>query len=139
MFGADTTSLRWDKFGYGVDQGYEPPLTLEWKRPEDIGGGYSKDPKLFGNLGKPVPNGISQGSLGDCWFLSGVASVAENADRIYDIMKDRTYNKEGIFRFKFWAKNKWHWINIDDRLPVKKYKYSNADLYYYRPWATQRS
>jgi len=31
-----------------------------------------------------------------------------------------SYDNKGAFRFFFWVKNKWHGINIDDRLPTRK-------------------
>ena len=136
QFKADATSLRWDMYGFEIDRD-APPKELAWKRPAEFGGGYGTNPKLWGNLGKPVPNGVNQGRLGDCWFLASASSLAENPERIYDVMYDKTYNKKGIFRFKFWAKNKWHWINIDDRLPVKTHRGSSGN--YYRLWATSRS
>jgi len=30
-----------------------------------------------------------------------------------------SYDKNGAFRFYFWVKNKWHGINVDDRLPAR--------------------
>jgi len=40
--------------------------------------------------------------------------------RIKSITWNDSYDKKGAFRFYFWVKNKWHGINIDDRLPARK-------------------
>lgn len=47
--------------------------------------------------------------------------MAENGDRIKRIIDNDSYSKAGIFRFYFWVKGKWWPINIDDRLPARKY------------------
>jgi hypothetical protein len=72
-------------------------------------------------------------TLGDCWFLASASSVAENEDRILKIMSDREWNEQGIFRFKFWVKDSWMGINVDERLPVMEWGDS------YIPWATNPS
>jgi len=49
-------------------------------RPSEI---YPEDKvSLFGKWDHMKPSGIKQGSLADCWFLSGVAAVAENSERL---------------------------------------------------------
>jgi len=39
-------------------------------------------PSFWGPKGYPVPNGIKQGSLGDCWFLAAASAMAESKERI---------------------------------------------------------
>lgn len=70
--------------------------------------------------------------LGDCWFLSSCAAVAEDANRMTRIMgqKHNHYNKGGIFRFWFYVKSRWYAINVDDRIPSRTW--GNG----WRPWAT---
>lgn len=43
------------------------------------------------------------------------------------------YSDSGIFRFKFYIRGQWHYVNIDDRLPVKEWGSG------FRPWATGHS
>ena len=130
-FTGDDTSLFWK--GWGQESAaYTPPAGLHWIRPADMGAGgrFSSNPSLWGSLNKPVPNGVSQNQLGDCWFLAAASAVAENPERIYRITWNKSYNKKGAFRFYFWIKNGWYGVNIDDRLPSKK---SGSN---YRPWGT---
>lgn len=39
--------------------------------------------KIF--AGRPLPNDIKQGCLGDCYFLAGLAAICERPDRIYNL------------------------------------------------------
>ena len=101
-----------------------------WKRPGQI---WGTSPSLWGSFGKPVPEGINQKSLCDCWFLSSAAAVAEESSRITALTWNRSYPANGIFRWKFWAKNAWVSVNVDDRLPVRSW--GNG----FHTWATSRS
>lgn len=86
-----------------------------------MGYGLSKNPKLWGTVGHPIPNGVSQRNLGDCWFLASAAALAEEPGRITRLFNNRGYNKHGAFRLKFFVKDKWYWVNVDDRLPSRKW------------------
>lgn len=109
-----------------------------WKRPHEI---YpDEDVSLLGEFNHMKPSGIKQGSLADCWFLSGVAAVAEQAERLETIVHANSrgsYNFQGVYRYYFWSQKEWVPVNIDDRLPVK-YKYSNSKDYF-APWSADRS
>lgn len=56
-------------------------VNIQWKRAKDI-------PKLYGNgkmklfLEKIEANDIKQGQIGDCYFLSSLAAIAEYENRI---------------------------------------------------------
>ena len=99
-----------------------------------MGQGYPRVPSLMGKYGKPIPTGVDQGRFGDCWFLAATASLAEVPDRLLRVMAEKkTYNKKGIFRFRFYVQNQWYGINIDDRLSSVRHGHG------FRPFATQRS
>jgi hypothetical protein len=86
-------------------------------------------PSLLGSLGDYKPSGIKQGSLSDCWFLAGATAVAENSERLNNVIHKNSrssYNSQGIFRYYFWSYDSWVGINIDDALPGKN-MYSNSD------------
>ena len=72
-FTPDASSLNWASAGYSTIGSGTPPNTLLWKRISEL----DDDPKLFGSSGKPIPMGIRQGMLGDCWFLAAASSIAE--------------------------------------------------------------
>lgn len=128
-FGADSSSLNWQNAGYSTIGGGTPPTSLAWKRVSEL----DANPKLFGSLNHPNPQGVRQGGLGDCWFLAAASSISEDPNRVYRFMQDRVTNPKGIYRFYFWIKNGWYGINIDDRLPVRSWGRG------YKPWATDKS
>lgn len=94
-FPADDSSLFWEDFGEKIGV----PRGMAWKRPKEMGEGWTDSPSLFGKGKQPVPNGIRQMGLADCWFLAGTSAVAEVPSRITDIMFDTYYNSAGLFRF----------------------------------------
>lgn len=62
------------------EQNHYRNQVVGWKRPHEIYPG--EEVKLMGKWGHMKPTGIKQGSLADCWFLAGVAAVAENSERL---------------------------------------------------------
>jgi len=102
-FPAAASSLYWRRFLRGSrlrKMAKKVRQVKMWKRPSQI----KSKPLLYGKLGKPVPNGINQEAIGDCWFLAAAAALAEVPARITDVIHNRDYDKNGIFRFKFWQK-----------------------------------
>ena len=95
-----------------------------------MGQGLTDSPSLFGSLGQPLPYGVKQGQLGDCWFLAAASAVSEEPDRMKNVIVNTDYSKNGIFRFNFWVIDKWVSVNVDDRLPVRSWGRG------FRPWAT---
>jgi len=61
-----------------------------------------------------------QGSLGDCWFLSAAAAIAETPSRIKSIFKNTEYPKNGAFEVYFHMGGKREKVIIDDVLPAYK-------------------
>lgn len=131
-FGANAKSLYWsDYLSDSTDMNDMAGAITGWKRPTEL---YKDTPSFWGPKGYPIPNGVSQRSLGDCWFLSGASALAEVPARVKRIAWNDSYDKHGAFRFYFWVKSKWYGINIDDRLPAKKGYYGG-----WRTWSTARS
>ncbi|CAD5120817.1 DgyrCDS9375 [Dimorphilus gyrociliatus] len=95
---------------------------LEWKRPREL----CRDPRF-------ISEGVSrfdvkQGSLGDCWLLAALSSVANQRslfDRVVPPNQNFHSNYSGIFRFNVWQYGKWVEICVDDKLPV----YQNRLIY----------
>ena len=53
-------------------------------------------PSLWGSKGV-LPDGVVQGSLGDCWFLAAASALAEHPERIHKIFTNTDYSEEGIY------------------------------------------
>ena len=118
-FTADQSSITWSQFGFG-EQEDPPRKPVKWLRPEEMDW-MEGPPSLWGSFGKPLPQGIDQGKIGDCWFLAAISAVAEQPERIERIFVNKEYSKAGIFRTRWWIKDQWYYINVDDRLPIILY------------------
>ncbi|KMT14308.1 hypothetical protein BVRB_4g070930 [Beta vulgaris subsp. vulgaris] len=104
-----------------VDPG-KPPLKLqvvsEWMRPKEIvkEGRVDSRPCLFS--GSANPSDVCQGHLGDCWFLSAVAVLAE-VSRISEVIITPEYNEEGIYTVRFCIQGEWVPVIVDDWIPCE--------------------
>jgi len=79
---------------------------------------YSTTPvsqPLFGASGVQFTD-VDQGSLGDCYFLAGLASVAcQDSDIIQDMFID---NGDGTFTVRFYNNGVADYVTVDQFLPV---------------------
>ena len=73
------------------------------------------DPSIF--KGKVEPGDIKQGYLGDCYFLAGLAALAERPDRIYNLFLLQELNDIKYFSVKLLFKGKWVTIDMDEYVP----------------------
>lgn len=65
------------------------------------------------------PKDIVQGNLvGDCYFLSAIASIATNKDRILRLFSSFQININGIYMSKLMFKGIIHEVVIDDYFPT---------------------
>ena len=62
---------------------------------------------------------ISQGSLGDCYFLASVVSLAQYPKLIYQLFKTKHINTEGFFELIFFIDGEFQIVIVDDYLPIK--------------------
>ena len=60
---------------------------------------------------------LRQGGVGDCWFLSALACIAERHDLVEKLFPDTSPHKSGGYRLKLFLDGEWQSILIDDRLP----------------------
>ena len=63
---------------------------------------------------------LRQGGVGDCWFLSALAVVAERHDLIAKLFKDTATNRAGCYNLRLFLDGQWQPVLIDDRLPCTK-------------------
>lgn len=87
-----------------------------WQRPEAI----YKDEK-FCVYDKIAPGDISQGGLGDCYFLSAIAAIGEFEKRIKRVFVKRTVSDYGVYCVGFYINGVFEEILIDDKFPCNPY------------------
>lgn len=86
-------------------------LSLQWKR-------------LDGQDWVPVskkgfmPSDVLQGAVGDCWFLSGLAVIAERKDLIERIFPVAHKNLEGIYEINLFFDGQYRSYLVDNCFPV---------------------
>jgi len=93
---------------------------IVWKRPGEL----VSDPKLF--VEGASPNDVTQGILGNCWFVSACSALTHNEELLEKVIPDAKHQEWdrknpycGIFRFRFWRFGEWIEVVIDDLLPTK--------------------
>ncbi|MCQ2818165.1 MAG: calpain family cysteine protease, partial [archaeon] len=89
---------------------------IEWKRASEIFKG-----KSYAVFKEEIePNDIIQRQLGDCYFLSALASLAEFPYLVYKLFLAKTINKSAYFAVQFYIDGEPRIVVVDDYLPVKK-------------------
>jgi Calpain family cysteine protease/Calpain large subunit, domain III len=108
---------RWMDTSFGDDS---------WRRVTD----WCERPKLFRKRkrGRRL-DGVVQGDLGDCWFLSALCVVAENRALLGRVVPQADaqewLDENGgnahacCFRFRFYKHGAWQEVLVDDRLPTR--------------------
>lgn len=87
---------------------------MTWKRIGDI----IKNPVFIGET--IDPGDILQGRIGDCYFLSAIAGLAEYSDRIKYIFPNLEINKNGIYMARVLHHGVLKEVVVDDYFPVSK-------------------
>jgi len=85
-----------------------------WKRISEI----IPDPVLF--VSSVDPSQVIQGNLGDCYFLSALAALAENQERVVEILGGQSYNTAGIYKVSMLIEGEIEEIIVDDFIPVNQ-------------------
>ena len=88
---------------------------IEWRRVSEA---FPKA-TLFGNHGV-VPADLKQGYIGNCWFISALAALAEFPDRIERLFLNvkNEHSMSGLYGVNFYTLGHEHTILIDDFIPV---------------------
>ena len=60
---------------------------------------------------------LMQGGVGDCWFLSALAVVAERHDLIAKLFESTAPSKDGKYAVRLFLDGAWRRVVVDDRLP----------------------
>jgi len=83
-----------------------------WKRAEEIFA--PNEVELFGNVS---PNDVNQGDLGDCYFLTALASTAEYPERLRSIFLNESANAYGLYGVRLYLQGIPTEIILDDSFP----------------------
>ncbi|CAE7642131.1 sol [Symbiodinium sp. CCMP2592] len=115
-----------DKRSY-CDESFPPTKqgrVSRWCRPHEIGAHDDRilwrreDWQLF--RGTPSADDVQQGELGDCWFLSSLAAMAEfqGGRLVQRLLPDqRQFSRAGAYLVRLWLGGRWRDVIVDDRLP----------------------
>ncbi|WAR13669.1 CAN15-like protein [Mya arenaria] len=93
-------------------------LKVKWLRCQQIVSNH-KEPWVV--YRSPTPDDISQGQLGDCWFLSALAVLAERPELIKKIIPTKEFCPEGIYQVRLCKDGVWQIVLLDDVFPCDQY------------------
>ena len=88
-----------------------------WKRASEI---FDNNYSIFNSTNTISMSDIKQGKIGNCYFLSPLASLTVYPDLIHNIFKTKTINKYGYYEIILYIDGEFQIVLIDDYFPVKK-------------------
>lgn len=94
-------------------------VLIHWRKPSDfMTVDYNQgllEPSIF--YESIEPNDIRQGSLGDAWFLSALATLAERPALVERLFITKEVNASGIYKIRLCKNGEWVIVTIDDFFP----------------------
>eukprot|EP00928_Gymnodinium_smaydae_P036824 TRINITY_DN25684_c0_g1_i4.p1 TRINITY_DN25684_c0_g1~~TRINITY_DN25684_c0_g1_i4.p1 ORF type:complete len:704 (+),score=146.08 TRINITY_DN25684_c0_g1_i4:658-2769(+) len=89
-------------------------VRVSWERALDF---MAEEPSLFGEDG-PTPMDLAQGDIGDCYFLSACAALAETPDMIRRLFAQQAVTEDGIYCISLMKNGSWHEVWVNDVFPT---------------------
>ncbi|CDW87377.1 calpain family cysteine protease containing protein [Stylonychia lemnae] len=109
-FPADSTSIQWSgSFNQNKISQY---LNTKWARLNNL----CQNCTMYGT--SDYLNDIDQNSLGDCYYLAGIAALAEVNSRFEKAFVNPEVNWAGIYAFNVYIRGIPHVIVVDDAVPT---------------------
>ena len=71
--------------------------------------------KLF--TSKIEPDDVTQGLIGDCYFISAVAALTEYPNLIFEKFRTKEYNDIGYYEMILFIDGEWQIVFVDDYFP----------------------
>lgn len=104
--------------GFGERQDYtaEELQNYPWLRPEEFFKGNTV--KVYEQINS---TDILQGSLGDCYFLAAISSIAEYSPRLERLFLTNQSNAEGVYVLALCVNGVWQDVVLDDAFPCQKF------------------
>ena len=115
LLGLDSTGKPIDQTAYKEKAGNINTNQVIFKRATEI---FKNGCKLFSE--KIEMGDVIQGKLGDCYFLSSVASLCKFPGFIINLFKTKSINKDGFYEIKLYIDGRPQIVIVDDYLPIEK-------------------
>ena len=64
---------------------------------------------------------MSQGEIGNCWFISAASALAEKSGRLEKVFLNTEASANGIYAVDFYTLGVPHTVIVDDFLPVSNF------------------
>ena len=115
LLGLDSNGNPIDPTAYKEKAGSINTNQVTFARASEI---FKSGCKLFSE--KIEMGDVIQGKLGDCYFLSSVASLCKFPGFIINLFKTKTINKDGFYEIKLYIDGRPQIVIVDDYLPIEK-------------------
>ena len=114
----------------GKVDSWQEDMLPGWARPHQmVGEKKTKTHSLYGMddvepclFGQTAPNDLRQGSIGDCWLITAMSSIAEFPSLVQRLFKQQELASDGRYDIRLYDEETetWRVVTIDDRLPFMK-------------------